>query len=252
MKAMIFAAGLGTRLKPLTDTRPKALVEIEGKPLLEYVAGKIIGSGIVDGLVVNVHSFSEMLREWIESRDWALPVQISDEADMLLDTGGAVLRALPLLRGCGSLLLHNVDILSNADLREFALLAAQHGNTASLMVSARKSSRSFLFEPDHFTLVGWRNNNTGEEIIVKEGIERDKLVSRAFTGIHIISEEMFPMFCEYRNIIDNEVFGIRDFYLWAAYRCPIYGIDMEGVEILDVGKPEAVNSASAFVRKYSI
>lgn len=252
MKAMIFAAGLGTRLKPLTDTRPKALVEIEGKPLLEYVAGKIIGSGIVDGLVVNVHSFSEMLREWIESRDWALPVQISDEAERLLDTGGAVLRALPLLKGCGTLLLHNVDILSNADLREFASLAAQKGKSASLMVSDRKSSRSFLFEPDTFTLAGWRNNNTGEEIIVSEDIKRDRLVSRAFTGIHIISEEFFPLFCEYRNYVNNEVFGIRDFYLWAAYRCPIYGIDMEGVEILDVGKPEAVNSASAFVRKYSI
>ena len=108
MKAMIFAAGLGTRLKPLTDTLPKALVPVCGKPLIEYVVRKLKASGI-DEAVVNVHHFADMVEDWTMSQD-IMKISVSDERKILLETGGAVLHARRYLEGCGSFLIHNVDI----------------------------------------------------------------------------------------------------------------------------------------------
>ena len=112
---MIFAAGLGTRLKPMTDTLPKALVQVCGKPLIEHVTRKLKASGI-DEAVVNVHHFADMVEQWASSQD-IMDIRISDERAMLLETGGAVLHARPYLEGCGHFLIHNVDILSDVDLR---------------------------------------------------------------------------------------------------------------------------------------
>lgn len=171
MKAMIFAAGLGTRLKPMTDTLPKALVPLGGKPLLEHVARKLMASGINEA-VVNVHHFADKIEEWISEQDWMtyeqselsqdrMLIQVSDERQCLLETGGAVLHARPLLEGCGSFLVHNVDIMSDLDIPWFL---SQHGphSFATLLVSERKSSRFLLFQPDSMRLVGWTNVNTGE------------------------------------------------------------------------------------------
>ena len=166
---MIFAAGLGTRLKPITDTLPKALVPVGGKPLLEHVLNKLSsvkdadGNQLFEGAVVNVHHFAEKIIAWVadysESLSDRLPVQISDESALLLETGGAVLHARPLLDGCGAFLIHNVDIFSNADL---GWLASQHreDSLATLLVSERETTRFLLFRPDDMTLVGWHNTNT--------------------------------------------------------------------------------------------
>ena len=171
MKAMIFAAGLGTRLKPLTDTLPKALVPVCGKPLIEHVCRKLHAAGI-DGAVVNVHHFADKVEEWLDGQGWIctessclsegkMPVQVSDERKMLLETGGAVLHARKYLEGCGSFLIHNVDILSDLDLEWFASQVRPDA-LATLLVSSRKSSRQLLFDPETMALVGWHNLQTGQ------------------------------------------------------------------------------------------
>ena len=148
MKAMIFAAGLGTRLKPLTDTLPKALVPVCGKPLIEHVARKIKAAGI-DEFVVNVHYFADKIEAWIEEQEWISTGEksegkthfaISDERAALLETGGAILHARPHLDGCGRFLIHNVDILSDCDIRKFTAEARDEA-LATLLVSERKTTR---------------------------------------------------------------------------------------------------------------
>ena len=171
MKAMIFAAGLGTRLKPLTDTLPKALVPVCGRPLIEHVCRKLARAGISEA-VVNVHHFAGQVEDWLAGQDWIntsqadsrpgdMLVQISDERSRLLETGGAVLHARRFLEGCGSFLLHYVDILSNLDIEWFAS-QVRPGVMATLLVSPRKSSRQLLFDPRTMRLVGWHNLQTGQ------------------------------------------------------------------------------------------
>ncbi len=178
MKSMIFAAGLGTRLKPLTDTLPKALVPVCGRPLIEHVLRKIMDAGI-SGAVVNVHHFADKIEDWLEARPWIsvdggrlqdpsdsnvdgrMSVRISDERNMLLETGGAVLHARQYLEGCGSFLVHNVDILSNCDIEWFAGQVRDDA-VATLLVSERKTRRYLLFEPDSMRLAGWTDVSAGE------------------------------------------------------------------------------------------
>ena len=159
MKAMIFAAGLGTRLKPLTDTLPKALVQVGGKPLIEHVVRKLKSSGI-DEAVVNVHHFADKVESWVKEQD-IMDIKVSDEREGLLETGGAVLHARPHLEGCGRFLIHNVDILSDVDIKAFAAQVRPDA-LATLLVSERESSRYLLFDPDTMRLLGWKNENTGE------------------------------------------------------------------------------------------
>ena len=168
---MIFAAGLGTRLKPLTDTLPKALVPVCGKPLIEHVARKLQASGI-DEVVVNIHYFADKVEEWASSQEWIsfskedvvdgrMLFEISDERELLLETGGAVLHARRFLEGCGKFLIHNVDILSNCDIRWFESQVKDDA-LATLLVSERKTTRFLLFDPGTLRLVGWMNTDTGD------------------------------------------------------------------------------------------
>ena len=163
MKAMIFAAGLGTRLKPLTDTLPKALVPVCGKPLIEHVARKLFSAGI-DEAVVNIHYFADKVEQWVGQQQWVVTekcekhdgkmlVEISDERELLLETGGAVLHARRYLEGCGRFLIHNVDILSNCDINWFEQQVKDDA-LASLLVSDRKTTRFLLFEPESMRMVG--------------------------------------------------------------------------------------------------
>ena len=172
---MIFAAGLGTRLKPLTDTLPKALVPVCGKPLIEHVARKLQASGI-DEAVVNIHYFADKVEEWASSQEWIsfskedamdgrMLFEISDERELLLETGGAVLHARRFLEGCGKFLIHNVDILSNCDIRWFESQVREDA-LATLLVSERKTTRFLLFEPATLRLVGWMNTDTGDYCVV--------------------------------------------------------------------------------------
>lgn len=251
MKAMIFAAGMGTRLKPLTDTMPKALVPVCGKPLIEHVSRRLCDAGFKEA-VVNVHHFADMVEEWISRQDW-MDFKVSDERKLLLETGGAVLHARRFLEGCGSFLIHNVDILTNADLGWFA---SQHrpDALATLLVSPRKTSRHFLFRRGDMRLAGWSNSITGETVMADPSVNPDDCLSLGFSGIHIMSDTVFPIMDEYvrkNGIPENGDAGvrfpIRDFYLSVAAGQPVYGVNLESFRMLDVGKLDTLGLAEEFV-----
>ena len=236
MKAMIFAAGLGTRLRPITDRMPKALVPVNGKPLLKIVLDRLVGAGY-DDIVVNVHHFADMVEDYLHSLDMEnVRVRISDERDFLRDTGGGIRHAGPLL-GNGPFLVHNVDIISDMDLQGFAA-AFPEGALAALAVSERETSRYLLFGDD-MRLVGWTNVSTGEVRSPYPGLDPSRCRKYAFTGIHILSHDVFSMF-------DAEGFGekfpIMDFYLKVADRWPVYGVVQKNLHIVDVGKPSALEA----------
>lgn len=265
MKAMIFAAGLGTRLKPLTDVLPKALVPVSGRPLLEHTCRKLMASGINE-CVVNVHHFADKIEAWAGSQDWIaldgivrdgkMSVLFSDERMRLLETGGAILKARPYLEGCGRFLIHNVDIISNCDL-EWLESQVRSDAVATLLVSNRRSSRCFLFQPQTMRLAGWKNLNTGEQILIDPEVDADRCLQLAFSGIHIMSDKVFPLMEEYVRDLELEDedgirFPIKDFYIWAAARCPIHGVIGEELRLLDVGKLDAIAPAEEFVESMHI
>lgn len=247
MKAMIFAAGLGTRLKPITDTLPKALVPVGGKPLIEHVARKLRNSGI-DEAVVNVHHFANKVEAWTEEQD-IMKMEVSDERKMLLETGGAVLHARRYLEGCGHFLIHNVDIMSNADLKWFETQVREEA-LATLMVSDRPTKRFLLFRPDSMRLVGWHNTDTGEYSLADRSLKVGDCLAYGFSGIHVMSDKVFGMMDEYvaeRGLaVDPEAgvrFPIMSFYLWAALKMPVYGVVAENLDFLDVGKLDTLAQA---------
>lgn len=250
MKAMIFAAGLGTRLKPITDSLPKALVPVGGKPLIEHVCKKLKDAG-VDEAVVNVHHFADKVQEWVSVQQ-IMELRISDEREILLETGGAVLHARNLLEGSGSFLIHNVDILSDLDIRWFASNVPQD-SIATLLVSDRKSSRQLLFDPDTMLLVGWRNCSTGEVRSPYMGLDPDRCLAYAFSGIHIMSDMVFDAMEKYaqthglRMTSRSPRFPVMDFYLWACMNYNIYGVLAPSLNLIDVGKLDSLGKAESFL-----
>ena len=265
MKAMIFAAGLGTRLKPLTDTLPKALVPVCGKPLIEHVARKLQAAGI-DDVVVNIHYFADKVQEWIDEQPWIVGCEesimpdsmrfaVSDERAMLLETGGAVLHAKRYLEGCGRFLIHNVDILSNCDIKWFSSQVSDDA-VATLLVSERETTRFLLFAHDSMRLVGWLNTDSGDYHVTSPDIIPSECRRLAFSGIHILSDKVLPLMEEYvaeKGLPADEVNGTRfpimNFYMWVAMKEPVYGVIAEGFRFLDVGKLDALAPAEEFIRK---
>jgi NDP-sugar pyrophosphorylase family protein len=237
MKAMIFAAGLGTRLKPITDTLPKALVPVCERPLIEYVCRKLRAAGIEEA-VVNVHHFADKIENWISGQD-ILSLYVSDERNQLLETGGAVLHARRYLEGCGRFLIHNVDIFSNADIN-WLESQVRDDALATLMVSKRPTTRFLLFHPQTMRLVGWTNVRTGEVKSPYEDLNPEGCVKMAFSGIHILSDNVFSAMEQYA---DNPRFPIIDFYLWACAEYKIYGVPAKGLHIIDVGKLDSLQQA---------
>ena len=260
-KAMIFAAGLGTRLKPLTDTRPKALVEIAGKPLIEHVLEKLVSAGFND-IVVNVHHFADMIEEWgrniVETpyyKDKNIRISFSDERHELLETGGGILHAAALLTNNNpehKFLIHNVDILSNLNLDEF--WAKSHGSAdAVLVVSKRKTARYLVFD-DEMNLVGWTNISTGEikspyEEVHEQLSQRPQDALdfrnyhlRAFSGIHIISIKLIDTMLSWPT-----KFSITDFYLAQCKDSIIKGHEQHDLKLMDVGKINCIQDAEQFV-----
>ena len=250
MKALIFAAGLGTRLKHITDTMPKALVPVGGKPLIEHVACKLKASG-VESTVVNVHHFADMIEEWVDNQD-IMPMDVSDERACLLETGGGVLHARPYLEDCGHFLIHNVDIISDLDIQWFAS-QVQEDAVATLLVSDRKTSRYLLFDPETMRLVGWTNVSTGEVRSPYPDLDMTKCLKLAFSGIHIMSDTVFVALEEYVHEkcegVSAPRFPIMDCYLDACARYGIYGVVAENLRLVDVGKFDTLEAAEGVLRE---
>ena len=253
MKTLIFAAGLGTRLKPLTDTMPKALVPVCGRPLIEHVSRKLRASG-VESAVVNVHHFADMIEEWAAAQD-IMPMTVSDERECLLETGGGILHARRYLEGCGHFLIHNVDIISNLDIPWFAS-QIREDSMATLLVSDRKTSRYLLFDPDTMRLVGWTNVTTGEIKSPYPDLDMTKCLKMAFSGIHIMSDTVFDVMDSYvREKGFDPVsprFPIMDFYLSVCAEKGIYGVVANELELVDVGKLDTLEEAQKAVERMNL
>ncbi|MCQ2149500.1 MAG: NTP transferase domain-containing protein [Bacteroidales bacterium] len=233
MKAFIFAAGLGTRLKPLTDTVPKALVKVGGATLLDTVSAKLAKAGF-DSQIVNVHHHPDKMKSYLAAHHPEMIV--SDESDLLRDTGGGIRHAEQLLDDADFFLAHNVDILTDADLHRFTTLR-RDGVIATLLVSDRPSSRHLYFDND-MRLRGWINEKTGETRSPFKNFDPDSCKKLAFGGIHLISREIFPLMRDW-----PEAFSIIDFYLSTADRYPVFGVEQKPLRVLDVGKPETLHMA---------
>ena len=247
MKALLFAAGLGTRLKPITDMMPKAMVPICGQPLISHVVRKLISSG-VDDLVINVHHYASMIEEYVRYMDdFGIEVNFSDETDLLRETGGGILHAEPFLtseEGDGCFLVHNVDILSNLDIPLF-VSSAKKDALSSIVVSSRKTSRYFLFN-EQMRLVGWKNFSTGEVRTPYEDLNPDECTPLAFSGIHLVSEKVFDVMREYGF---EGRFPIVDFYLKVCKDYPIYGYVPDSYRMIDVGKLDSISLAESFLNE---
>jgi MurNAc alpha-1-phosphate uridylyltransferase len=230
MRAMLFAAGLGTRLKPFTDFHPKALVQVNGKPLLQRNIEYLKSFGISE-IVINVHHFASQIYSFLkENQNFDCSITISDESDELLETGGGLKKAKNLLGG-EAFLVMNADILTDLNLNHFFEFHNKNNTLASLAVSDRASSRKLLFNNEQ-KLVGWKNFTTGEEIIA----ERVFYKELAFSGIHIINPKIF----EY--IHQEGKFSIMKCYMELMNFHQIKGFTHQA-HLIDVGKPQAVAEA---------
>ena len=239
MKALIFAAGLGTRLRPLTDTMPKALVPVAGEPMLQRVLCKLRDAGL-GPFVVNVHHFAEQIEDFLAGHDFGVPVALSREEKEPLETGGGIRHAAPLL-GPGRFLVHNVDILSDLDVRWF-LRQDDPDSLATLLLVDAPADRYLLFD-EEMRLVGWTNVRTGE---VKSpylpDFDPSKYRRYSFCGIHIVSDAVFGMMASW-----PEKFSIIDFYLSACAAGTIRGVLAPDLHLIDIGSPEKLAEAQRAV-----
>ena len=240
MKAMILCAGLGTRLKPWTLHHPKALVPVGGVPMLRRVMDTLSCQGF-DEVVVNVHHFAPQIVEYINTE--ILPVktiEISDESSCLLDTGGGILKAKNLLsKDERPFLVHNVDILSNADLLGLYNRHIASNSDISLLVSDRESSRKLIFEKD-MHLKGWMNVVSGE--LKPSGLEiNHQDIIMAFSGIYVMSPIAFN---EMEKKGFEGKFSVMDFFLNSIGDLKINGVCQDGLELIDIGKPDSLNRAN--------
>ncbi|MDR3747975.1 MAG: nucleotidyltransferase family protein [Acidobacteriota bacterium] len=243
MKAMILAAGLGTRLRPLTDNRPKALVEIAGRTMLEITLSRLRESGVSE-VIVNIHHFADMVVDYLKAHDnFGMRIEVSREK-LLLDTGGGLKKSAWFFQEDGELteqpfVLHNVDVLSTVDLQRMVELHTRSGALATLAVQNRQTSRYLLFD-EHLQLWGQRSAHGGESEIVRPS-ERPQAL--AFSGIHVISPRIFDLMTE------DRAFSIVDCYLrLAAAGKKIVGCNVDGAYWTDLGTPENVARASDYLK----
>ena len=265
-QAMILAAGLGTRLRPLTDTMPKALVPVGGTPLLDLIIRRLFAQGY-DRFVVNVHHFAQQIVDYVAQQDYAPLVHFSDETDQLLETGGGLKKAQDLFRDEEPILIHNVDILDNVD---YGWLARQHqpDEDAVLVVSRRKTKRYLLFD-SAMRLMGWKNIETGEvkspfqwlresDFTIDDNLQvvaqpnsslftlHSSLQAFAFSGIHSFSPRLFSLMDRF-----PDRFAIIDFYLSICHRSHIVGLIKDDLQVLDVGKLDSLERAETFVSNHN-
>ncbi|MFA7492063.1 MAG: nucleotidyltransferase family protein [Proteiniphilum sp.] len=269
MKTMIFAAGLGTRLKPLTNTMPKALVPIGGKPLLQYTIEKLKTSGIYE-IIINLHHFAEQIIDFVEiNNHFGIHIEFSDEREKLLDTGGGIKKASPFFNDNQPFLVHNVDILSNIDLRKLYEAHKQNNSPdpkyysgehrlrgaenllippkkiATLVCNERQTSRYLLFDKNN-RLKGWINEATGEVKSPFSNFNPQHYRKLAFAGIQILDPSIF----QYMTDIPDR-FPIIDFYLSICDREDISCYIPDNLEIMDVGKIDSLQEAMLFLNRLS-
>jgi len=247
MRAMILAAGLGTRLKPFTDHHPKALAIVNGKSLLQRNVEYLLAYGITD-IIVNVHHFADQIIDAVQSNNgWGATITISDESDEVLETGGGLLRAASYFEGEERWLVMNADILTDLDLHK--MIAADELNTqkaegdlvATLAVTNRNSSRNLIFNQAG-TLCGWKNNNTGEEKWSLPLRDSNTAVPKAFSGIQIVHASFL------QEVQMRGKFSLIDAYLQLAQHYAIHYYDHSDGILLDVGKPESIEKATTLFK----
>ena len=231
---MLFAAGLGTRLKPFTDHHPKALAMVNGRTLLEHNIRYLQCFGIND-VIVNVHHFADQIIDTITSNDgFGSHVIISDEQQEVLETGGGLLKAVPYFKDADHLVVMNVDVLTNLDLGRMIAAHINSASVATLAVMKRSSSRQLLFD-DAMHLCGWENNQTGQQRMARE---TDSVQPFAFSGIQVLRPSLWE------GIQLSGKFSLIDVYLAAARQAILTGYDHTGDVFLDVGKPESIEQAA--------
>jgi NDP-sugar pyrophosphorylase family protein len=242
MKAMILAAGLGTRLVPFTQTMPKALVPVAGKPMIQWLIERLIYFNIKE-IIVNVHHFADQVIGFIKANNsFGIRIEFSDETSQLLETGGGLLKASWFFDDGQQFIVHNVDIVSDIDLQKMQQYHIGAKAIATLAVSKRETSRFFLFDGS-LQLRGWKNLKTGEKKI--PGKVMGTLQPLAFGGIHIIDPQLFPL------ITETGKFSINDVYLRLCSSYPIVAYDQNDAAWFDIGKPNDLLKAEKFLHKSS-
>jgi NDP-sugar pyrophosphorylase family protein len=239
MKAMLLAAGLGTRLKPWTDHHPKALAIVNGKSLLQRNIQYLQSFGIRD-VIINVHHFGKQIRDTIaQSESWGSNISFSDETDAVLETGGGLKRAGWYFEKETSFVLMNVDILTDLRLDEMVSAHNSGSRLATLATTNRTTSRYFLFNEKNI-LCGWRNVNTQEEKITRPSTA---LEPKAFSGIHVISTEIFSWMK-----LPETRFSMVDLYLSLCGGHDILSFDHSNSKFIDVGNQESLVKAETLFR----
>lgn len=237
MKAMILAAGLGTRLQPITQDIPKALAKINDLTLLEILITRLKRFGIKE-VIINIHHFADQIADFIEEqKQFGINISFSDERDQLMDTGGGIKHAEWFLNDGKPFLVHNVDVISTIDLNDFANYHKKCDCLATLAVRKRKTSRYFLFN-DNEVLCGWKNVSSGKQIITNQSPIIHPL---AFGGIHIINPEIFDL------IERTGKFSIVDEYLRLSYNYKICAYRHDNTEWLDLGSVENLKQAGNII-----
>ncbi len=234
MKAMILAAGEGTRLKPLTDKKPKALVEVQGKPLLEHTLNYLTHYG-ADEIIINVHHLAGQIIDFLKSRkNFNIRIEISDETDKLLDTGGGLKKASWFFDDKSPFILATVDVITSLNLDRLFEFHKKSGALVTLAVKKRPSTREFLFDKD-CNLCGWKSNITGEEklLVTREIIKH----SIAFSGYHVINPSIFGL------ITEEDAFPVTDLYLRLAKDHIIKGFIHDESFWMEFGRIENIEKA---------
>lgn len=242
MKALIFAAGLGTRLRPLTNDKPKALVPVGGKPMLEHVIRHLIGYGF-DEIVVNVHHFAQQIIDFLKNNDnFGATIHISDEREELLDTGGGIRKAAPWLAGEEPFLIHNADTLTDLNLADFYDYHLRHRADVTLLTASRATSRYLLCDNEE-RLCGWTNKKTGE--YRPEGFAYNPSLHHelAYGCVQVVSPSVFEPLSTFT---DRHKFPIFDFYLSLCHRLKIQCYSPGGYSWFDIGTPEKLARAEAW------
>ena len=245
MNALILAAGLGTRLAELTSDRPKALVQVAGSTMLEHQLRHLSAAGF-DRFVINIHHFAPKVKAFLEAHgNFGLEIELSDESDLLLDTGGGIRKAMRLFENEQPVLVHNVDIFSNVDLKALYEGHLTSGADATLVTARRSTSRYLYFDSENI-LRGWSNEKTGQVRSPYQDFDKYAFTPRAFQGIHVISRSLLPLLDE----IKEPRFSITDFYVDNAARLRLRSVSSDQKDWVDAGKPEALDSAARIINAH--